>query len=161
MLQILANFLVEPITAPYKKSLQSGDVPARLAWRKWPTCSIFYWNNFKIFLELAQLNLYRLTSKRTFFQWWSWLWKMTLRSRRIKITEKRVRHPFSKPQMVTHLIQRISKLETIISKLLNINIESLEVTNIECSLPNLSTRMLTLEKMVHDRAQPSQFIEKE
>ncbi len=62
---------------------------------------------------------------------------------------------------VSHLIQRIQKLETIISKLLNINSESLEVTNIECSLPNLSTRMLTLEKMVHDRVQPSQFNEKE
>ncbi len=32
---------------------------------------------------------------------------------------------------ISHLIQRISNLETIISKLLNINIESLEVTNIE------------------------------
>ncbi len=31
---------------------------------------------------------------------------------------------------VSHLIQRISKLETIISKLLNIGIESLEATNI-------------------------------
>ncbi len=63
--------------------------------------------------------------------------------------------------LVSLLIQRISKLETIISKLLNIDIESLEVTNIECSLPNISTRMLTLEKMVHDRVQPSQFNEKE
>ncbi len=62
---------------------------------------------------------------------------------------------------VSHLIHRISKLETIISKLVNINIESLEVTNIECSLPNLSTRMLTLEKMVHHRVQPSQFNKKE
>ncbi len=62
---------------------------------------------------------------------------------------------------VSHVIQRISKLETIISKLLKINIESLEVTNIECSLPNISTRMLTLEKMVHDRVQLSQFNEKE
>ncbi len=62
---------------------------------------------------------------------------------------------------VSHLIQRIEKLETIISKLLNINLDSLEVTNIKCSLPNLSTRMLTLEKMVHDRVQPSQFNEKE
>ncbi len=63
---------------------------------------------------------------------------------------------------VSHLIQRISKLEAVsISKLLNIAIESLETTNIECSLPNISTRMLTLEKMVHDRVQPSQFSEKE
>ncbi len=51
---------------------------------------------------------------------------------------------------VSHLIQTISKLEAVISKLLNIDIESLEATNIECSLPNISTRMLTLEKMVHD-----------
>ncbi len=49
----------------------------------------------------------------------------------------------------------------IISKLLNINLDSLEVTNIECSLPNLSTRLLTLEKMVHDIVQPSQCNEKE
>ncbi len=63
--------------------------------------------------------------------------------------------------LVSHLIQRISKLETIISKFLSIGIESLEVTNIECSLPNISTRMLTLEKMVHDRVQPLQFNEKE
>ncbi len=56
---------------------------------------------------------------------------------------------------VSHLIQRTSKLETIISKLLNI------VTNIECSLTNISTRMLSLETMVHDRVQPSQFNEKE
>ncbi len=62
---------------------------------------------------------------------------------------------------VSHLIQTIQKLETIISKVLNIYLESLEVTNIECSLPNLPTRMLTLEKMVHDRVQPSQFNEKE
>ncbi len=62
---------------------------------------------------------------------------------------------------VSHLIQRISKPETIISQLLNISIESLEVTNIECSLPNLSTTMLTLENMVHDRVQSSQFNEKE
>ncbi len=57
---------------------------------------------------------------------------------------------------VSHLIQRISKLEAVISKLLNIDIKSLGATNIECSLPNISTRMLTLEKMVHDRVQPSQ-----
>ncbi len=43
---------------------------------------------------------------------------------------------------VSHLIQRISKLEAIISKLLNIDIKSLEATNIECSLPNISTSML-------------------
>ncbi len=61
---------------------------------------------------------------------------------------------------VSHLMQRKSKLETIISKLLNIDIESLEVTNIECSLPNISTRMLTLEEIVHDRGQPSHFNEK-
>ncbi len=52
---------------------------------------------------------------------------------------------------VSHLIQIISKLEAVISKLLKIEIESLEATNIECSQPNISTRMLTLEKMVHDR----------
>ncbi len=51
---------------------------------------------------------------------------------------------------VSDLIQTISKLEAVISKLLNIDIESLEATNIECSLPNISTRMQTLEKMVHD-----------
>ncbi len=56
---------------------------------------------------------------------------------------------------VSHLIQRIQKFETIIFTLLNINLDSLEVTNIECSLPYLSTRMLTLETMVHDRVQPS------
>ncbi len=61
---------------------------------------------------------------------------------------------------VSHLIQRISKLEAVISKLLNIDIVSLETTNIESSLPNISTRMLTLNKMVHDRVQPSQFTEK-
>ncbi len=44
-----------------------------------------------------------------------------------------------------YLIQRISRLDAVISKLLNIDIESLEATNIECSL-------LTLEKMV----QPSE-----
>ncbi len=61
---------------------------------------------------------------------------------------------------VSHLMQRTSKLEAIISKLLNVTFESLEVTNIDCSLPNISTRMLTLDKMVHDRVQPSQFNEK-
>ncbi len=62
---------------------------------------------------------------------------------------------------VSHLMQRIQKLGTIISKLLNIKHDSLEVTNIECSLPNLSTRMLTLEKMVNVRVQPLQLNEKE
>ncbi len=62
---------------------------------------------------------------------------------------------------VSHLIQSIPKLEAVVSKLLNIGIEILETINIECSLPNLSTRMLTLEKMVHDRVQPSQFTENE
>ncbi len=61
---------------------------------------------------------------------------------------------------VSHLIQRISKLEAVISKLLNIDIKSLEATNIECSLKNISTCMLKLAKMVHDRVQPSQFTEK-
>ncbi len=62
---------------------------------------------------------------------------------------------------VSHFKQRISKLEAVISKLLNINIESLEATNIECSLPNISTGMWTLEKMVHERVQSLQFNEKE
>ncbi len=99
---------------------------------------------------------------------------MNLRSRRIKMTEKTDSSSvFETPNSslscayrqgedpVSHLMQRIQKLETIISKLLNINLDSLEVTNIECSIPNLSTRMLTLEKMVHVRVQPSQFNEKE
>ncbi len=60
-------------------------------------------------------------------------------------------------------VDAVSRLirAVIITKLLNIAIESLETTNIECSLPNISTRMLTLEKMVHDRVQPSQFTENE
>ncbi len=62
---------------------------------------------------------------------------------------------------VSHLMQRITKLEAIISNLLNITFESLDVTNIDFSLPNISTRMLRLEKMVYDRVQPSQFNEKE
>ncbi len=99
---------------------------------------------------------------------------MNLRSRRIKMTEKTDSSSiFETPNSslscanqqdedpVSHLMQRISKLEAIISKLLNITFESLDVTNIDCSLPNISTRMLTLEKMVHDRVQPSQFNEKE
>ncbi len=82
---------------------------------------------------------------------------MHLRSRRIKMTEKTGSSSvFETPNSslsynsqqdedpVSHLIQRTQKLEIIIFKLLNINIESLEVTNIEYSLPNLSTRMLTL-----------------
>ncbi len=55
--------------------------------------------------------------------------------------------------VVSQLIQRITRPEAVIPKLLNIEIESLEATNIECSLPNVSTRMLTL--------QPSQLTEKE
>ncbi len=99
---------------------------------------------------------------------------MHLRNRRIEMTEKKGSSSmFETPNSslsynnqqgedpVSHLILRIQKLETIISKLLIINIESLEVTNIKCLLPNLSTKMLTLEKMVHDRVQPSQFNEKE
>ncbi len=61
---------------------------------------------------------------------------------------------------VSHLKQRISKLEAIISKLLNITFESLDVTNIDCSLPNISTRMVTLEKMVHDRVQPRNLMKR-
>ncbi len=62
---------------------------------------------------------------------------------------------------VSHLIQRISKLEAvIISKLLNIAIESLETTNIECSLPNISTRMLTLEKMVMTECNRRHFLKR-
>ncbi len=99
---------------------------------------------------------------------------MHLRNRRIEMTEKKGSSSmFETPNSslsynnqqdedpVSHLIQKIQKLETNISKLLNINIERLEVTNIECSLPYLSTRMLTLDKMVHDRVKPSQFHEKE
>ncbi len=98
---------------------------------------------------------------------------MHLRSRRIKMTENRFvihdRNPNSSlsyenqpnEDPVSHLIQRISKPGKIISKLLNIDIESLEVTNIECSLTNISSRMLSLETMVHDIVQPSQFNEKE
>ncbi len=95
---------------------------------------------------------------------------MHWRNRRIKMTEKTGSSSmFETPNSslsynnqqdedpISHLIQRIQKLETIISKLSNINIVSLEVTNIECSLPNLSTKMLTLEKMVHDRVQSSQI----
>ncbi len=107
-------------------------------------------------------------------QCWSSLWKMHLRSPHIKMTEKTgsssmFETPNSSPSYnnqqdedpVSHLIQRMQKLEAIISKLWNINLDSLEFTNFECSLPNLSTRMLTLEKMVHYRVQPSQFNEKE
>ncbi len=54
---------------------------------------------------------------------------------------------------VSHLIRRITRLEAVISKPLNIAIERLEATNIECSLPNISTRMLT--------PQPSQLTGKE
>ncbi len=39
MLQILADFLAEPITALYNKSLQSGEVPHD--WRKAIICPIF------------------------------------------------------------------------------------------------------------------------
>ncbi len=39
MLQILADFLAEPITALYNKSLQSGEVPQD--WRKAVICPIF------------------------------------------------------------------------------------------------------------------------
>ncbi len=39
MLQILADFLAEPITALYKKSLQSGEVPQD--WRRAIICPIF------------------------------------------------------------------------------------------------------------------------
>ncbi len=39
MLQILADFLAEPITALYNKSLQSGEVPQD--WRKAIICPIF------------------------------------------------------------------------------------------------------------------------
>ncbi len=46
---------------------------------------------------------------------------------------------------ITQLIQRITRIEAAISKLLNIEIVSLGATNIECSLPNVSTRMLTLQ----------------
>ncbi len=68
---------------------------------------------------------------------------------------------FQDVDAVSHLIQRISKLEAVISNVLNIDIASLETTHIECSLPNISTRVLTLENIVHDRVQPSQFTEKE
>ncbi len=54
---------------------------------------------------------------------------------------------------VSQLIQRIMRLEAVTSKLVNIGIENLEATYIECSLPNISTRMLTL--------QPSQLTKKE
>ncbi len=56
---------------------------------------------------------------------------------------------------VFHLIQRITWLDAVISKRLNIEIESLKATNIECSLPLISTRMLMLEKMVNDGVLPS------
>ncbi len=39
MLQFLADFLAEPITALYNKSLQSGEVPQD--WRKAIICPIF------------------------------------------------------------------------------------------------------------------------
>ncbi len=50
---------------------------------------------------------------------------------------------------VPHLFQRITRPEAVISKLLN----SLEAINIECLLYNISTRMPTLENIVHDRVQ--------
>ncbi len=45
-------------------------------------------------------------------------------------------------------------------ELLHIGVDSLEATNIECSLPNISTRMPALENMVQDRVQPSQLTKK-
>ncbi len=39
MLQFLADFLAEPITALYNKSLQSGEIPQD--WRKAIICPIF------------------------------------------------------------------------------------------------------------------------
>ncbi len=39
--------------------------------------------------------------------------------------------------------------------------ESLEATNIECSLLNIATSMVTLHEMVHNRVHLSQFTEKE
>ncbi len=99
---------------------------------------------------------------------------MHLRSRRIEMAEKTDSssmfetpnssipyYNFQDVDAVSHLIQRMSKLEAVISHFLNIDIANLETTHIECSLPNISTRMLTLEKIVHDRVQPSQFTEKE
>ncbi len=80
-------------------------------------------NIFIILLELPQLNLCRLTSKRTFSQCCSLLWKMHLRSRRIKMAEKTDSSSvFESPNSslsydnqqyedpVSHLMQRISKL---------------------------------------------------
>ncbi len=56
-------------------------------------------------------------------------------------------------EAVSQLIQIITRLKAVISKLLKIELESLEAPNIECSLPNVSPRMLTL--------QPSQLTERE
>ncbi len=88
---------------------------------------------------------------------------MHLRSRRIKMAEKNglLIHFWNPLQFyilqqdedAPHILQRISRLEAVISKLLNSEIESLEATNIECSLPNVSIRMRTLK--------PLQLTEKE
>ncbi len=98
---------------------------------------------------------------------------MHLRSRRIKMTEKTDSSSmFETPNSsisydnlqdvdaVSRLIQRISKLEAVISKYLIINTQSLETTTIECSLPNISTTMLTLEKMVMTECNRRHFLKR-